>query len=291
MGKQAAPAPAKRASSKKKEKSSTPNESDTLPTRKPFGEEDSDEDLDDELMLDEDASAQGPSADDDDLMIDDTVTVEGGAPQGAEVDDTLQFAPVSAASLAAAQASAGSVAKSQLRKVPIPPHRMSPLKRDWPKIYTPLVEQANLMVRMNPRTRSVEIKTSKHTDDLGVLQKAADFVKAYALGFDADDALALLRLDDLYVDSFEMKDVKTLHGDHLSRAIGRIAGKDGRTRFAIENASRTRIVLADTKIHILGAFQNIRIAKDSIVALIMGSPPGKVYAKLRTISSRMRQRA
>lgn len=291
MGKQAAPAPAKRASSKKKEKSSTPNESDTLPTRKPFGEEDSDEDLDDELMLDEDASAQGPSADDDDLMIDDTVTVEGGAPQGAEVDDTLQFAPVSAASLAAAQASAGSVAKSQLRKIPIPPHRMSPLKRDWPKIYTPLVEQANLMVRMNPRTRSVEIKTSKHTDDLGVLQKAADFVKAYALGFDADDALALLRLDDLYVDSFEMKDVKTLHGDHLSRAIGRIAGKDGRTRFAIENASRTRIVLADTKIHILGAFQNIRIAKDSIVALIMGSPPGKVYAKLRTISSRMRQRA
>lgn len=86
------------------------------------------------------------------------------------------------------------------------------------------------------------LQTSKHTKEIGSLQKGADFVKSYALGFDVNastlnmsyvdsviwsiwlslqDAIALLRLDDLYLDSFEIKDVKTLHGDHLSRAIGK----------------------------------------------------------------------
>ncbi|KAL2916296.1 pre-rRNA-processing protein pno1 [Polyrhizophydium stewartii] len=176
------------------------------------------------------------------------------------------------------------------RKIPIPPHRMTPLKKDWLKIYTPLVEHMKLQVRMNLKSKAVEIRTCEETEDTGAVQKGADFVRAYGLGFEVDDALALLRLDDLYVDTFEIKDVKTLHGDNLSRAVGRIVGKDGKTRFTIENVSRTRIVVADTKIHILGSFQNIRVAKDAVVSLILGSSPGKVYSQLRTVSARMKER-
>lgn len=190
----------------------------------------------------------------------------------------------------AAATKSGMKVKIESRKVAVPPHRMTPLKNTWVKIYPPLVEHLKLQVRMNLKTKTVELRTNKFTEDEGALQKGADFIKAFTLGFDVDDAIALLRLDDLYIETFEVKDVKTLTGDHLSRAIGRIAGKDGKTKFAIENATRTRIVLADSKIHILGGFTHIRIAREAVVSLILGSPPGKVYGNLRTVASRMKER-
>ncbi|KAJ2726932.1 pre-rRNA-processing protein pno1 [Coemansia sp. Benny D115] len=176
------------------------------------------------------------------------------------------------------------------RRIRVPTHRFTPLRTDWLKIYSPIVEYLKLQIRMNPRSRVIELRTCEETDDFGSIQKAADFLRAYCMGFAVEDALALLRMDDLYLETFEIKDVKTLEGDHLSRAIGRIAGKDGKTKYTIENATKTRIVLADSKIHILGTFQNIKIARDAVGNLILGSPPGKVYSNLRTLSSRMKER-
>ncbi|KAK4940461.1 pre-rRNA-processing protein pno1 [Elasticomyces elasticus] len=212
------------------------------------------------------------------------------APQSTD-DTNMQLDPQGIPRFApASETDSPTSVRIQSRKVPIPPHRMSPLKANWPKIYPPLVEHLKLQVRMNIKSKAVELRTSKATTDGGALQKGADFVLAFTLGFDVDDAIALLRLDDLYIETFEIKDVKTLHGEHLGRAIGRIAGKDGKTKFAIENTSKTRVVLADSKIHILGGFQNIRIAREAVVSLILGAPPGKVYGNLRTVASRMKER-
>lgn len=181
-------------------------------------------------------------------------------------------------------------AAMEMRRVPIPSHRYSPLKENWLKIFEPIVEHLLLQVRFNLRTRNVEIRNTKDTKEDNALQKAADFVRAFALGFDVADALALLRLDDLFIDTFEVQDVKPLKGDHLSRAVGRIAGKGGKTRFMIENVTKTRIVLADRKIHILGSYQNIAIARRAVCNLILGSPPSKVYGTLRAVANRAGER-
>merc|ERR1712012_553640 len=186
--------------------------------------------------------------------------------------------------------SSGDNGKSEFRKVPIPPHRYTPLKENWMKIFTPVVEHLHLQIRFNLKTRHVEIKAGKETQDISNVQKAADFVKAFINGFDVDDPLALLRLDDLFLDSFEVQDVKALKGDHLARAVGRLAGKGGRTKYTIENVTKTRIILAETKIHILGSYANIQIAKRALCNLILGSPPSKVYGTLRTVAARSSKR-
>ncbi|XP_047972038.1 RNA-binding protein PNO1 [Salvia hispanica] len=178
----------------------------------------------------------------------------------------------------------------QFRKISVPPHRYTPLKKAWLEIYTPIYDEMKIDIRMNLKARRVELKTRHDTPDVSNLQKCADFVHAFMLGFDVIDAVALLRMDELYVESFEIKDVKTLKGEHLSRAIGRLSGKGGKTKFAIENSTRTRIVIADSKIHMLGSFANIKVARDSLCSLILGSPAAKVYSKLRAVTARLAER-
>lgn len=127
------------------------------------------------------------------------------------IDDSAIAAPASQPAFPPLPASAlVSSAQGETRRIPIPPHRFTPLRKDWINIFSPLTEMCGLQVRMNTVRKCVEMrvsffylpillwsigswseltfhqKTSKHTKEIGALQRGADFVKAYALGFDVN---------------------------------------------------------------------------------------------------------
>ena len=85
-----------------------------------------------------------PTADDEEILID--------------VDGADVAPPTEAPVFAPAPASAGQSLKSETRRVAIPPHRMTPLKKDWINIFGPLTELLGLQVRMNVQRKCVEIR-------------------------------------------------------------------------------------------------------------------------------------
>ena len=96
--------------------------------------------------------------------------------------------------------------KKEFRRIRIPAHRMTPLRKAWAKISQTIVENLDLEIRVNTKKKCVEIRTSKTTPDRLNIQRAADFIKGFMLGFDLNDAIAMLRLDDLFLDTFEIKE-------------------------------------------------------------------------------------
>jgi RNA-binding protein PNO1 len=76
-----------------------------------------------------------------------------------DVDGPDIAPPTEAPSFGPAPASAGKTSlRSETRRVAIPPHRSSPLKRDWINIFGPLTEILGLQVRMNVQRKCVEMR-------------------------------------------------------------------------------------------------------------------------------------
>ena len=176
------------------------------------------------------------------------------------------------------------VVERDYRRVNIPAQRRSALLKNFDAIQE-AIGQLQLDMRAAKNLTCIELRTSPKTVNPNAMQKAVDFIQAFCNGFEVSDALALVRLDDIYMDEFSVSDIKILNGDNLSRAVGRIAGKGGQIKYAIENATRTRIALNDQRVHLIGTVNNIRMAKRVICDLVMGSPANKIYAKLRNFQA------
>lgn len=63
-------------------------------------------------------------------------------------------------------------------------------------------------MRYNVSSKCIEIRNPPSSMDKSSIQKAADFIQAFLLGFEIEDALALIRLDEMFLETFEIQDGK-----------------------------------------------------------------------------------
>lgn len=96
--------------------------------------------------------------------------------------------------------------KVDYRRILVPMNRMKPLKENWTTIVKALVEHMKIQVKMNVKGKCVEMRSCDTTQDVSAIQKSGEFLKAFMCGFDLQDSIAMLRLEDLYLETFEIKD-------------------------------------------------------------------------------------
>lgn len=178
----------------------------------------------------------------------------------------------------------------QERSIAVPPQRMRLIKAEWIGIYTPIVEYGKLQIRFNLKTKTIDLRTCESTADASLIDRAACFIQSVINGFKVSDAVAIMKFKDVFTDTFELHEIRKMKNSHLSRAIGRIIGRGGRTKESIENFSKCRIVLHDQRVHLLGCHENIKIAKDGIGRLVQGSEPTSIFNRLRIISNKIKDK-
>lgn len=133
-----------RRSQKKKKATSTPSAE----------QEDVDSDAIDDDLLPTDTTGRGLSQPKSQAGIideegDDIVMIDPSAPEA--TTPLPAFPPLPASAHA-------STTKSETRRILIPPHRMTPLQKDWINIFSPLTEMCGLQVRMNVLRKCVEMR-------------------------------------------------------------------------------------------------------------------------------------
>lgn len=90
----------------------------------------------------------------------------------------------------------------EFQYINVPEHRYRVVKDKWIEIYEPIAKHMKLNIRYNIKKKRIELLSTKFTTNSSAMQKSVNFCKAICLGFEIKDAVAILRLDDIYIDRY-----------------------------------------------------------------------------------------
>lgn len=160
----------------------------------------------------------------------------------------------------------------------IPEDRISIVIGNKGKTKYEICKKCNVKIEIGSETGQITItSTSKNFDQYGAL-KARDIISAISSGFSPERSFRILDEETL----FQILDLRnfTSSSNSTNRIKGRIIGEKGKARKNLEELTDTFISIYGHIIGLIGNYEGIKLANDSIMLLIDGRSHKTVYEML-----------
>lgn len=125
---------------------------------------------------------------------------------------------------------------------------------------------------------SVEGTVSIESDSLSILN-ATEVINAIARGFSPEKAFRIFEDEQITLDIIDLSKVADTPKE-LKRIMGRVIGKEGRTREALENLTGANVSIYGKTVSTIGYVDQIQTVRKAIEMLAEGSKHAAVYSFL-----------
>jgi ribosomal RNA assembly protein len=130
-------------------------------------------------------------------------------------------------------------------------------------------------VKLSFDSETGQVKVEPTENPLGVL-KAGDALKAIARGFSPEKAFNLFH-DDRFLDIVDIRDYVGDSERAVVRMKGRLIGREGRTREAIERATGAYLSIYGRTVAMIGTAEQLKTARGAVEMLLKGAEHSSVY--------------
>lgn len=169
----------------------------------------------------------------------------------------------------------------RMQYLKIPERRIHILQDKEGKIKKEIEEYTRTIIEFDDT--SVSIEHAENGDALDEL-RARNVVLAIGRGFSYIDSLALLS-DDTVLEVISLSDYAK-GKNQLMRIRGRIIGREGSSKNILEKSSNCKIAVCGKTVSIIGKYENVSAARESIMMLVHGSTHGASYRAIERVARR-----